>query len=155
MPEYREKLWPSPWLFVIIALVIPASLLVFLPISLLVGVLTAAGLYLGSVLVLVLASPTVSVSNGVLTAGRARIETRLLGEAVAREGADATLERGQKLDARAWLLIRGWITPVVRIPLEDPTDPAPYWLVSSRNPKKMAAAINGSRRPASDNSARF
>jgi hypothetical protein len=43
----------------------------------------------------------------------------------------------------------------VRIPLEDPTDPAPYWLVSSRNPKKMAAAINGSRRPASDNSARF
>jgi hypothetical protein len=155
MPEYREKLWPSPWLFVIIALVIPASLLVFLPISLLVGVLTAAGLYLGSVLVLVLASPTVSVSNGVLTAGRARIETRLLGEAVAREGADATLERGQKLDARAWLLIRGWITPVVRIPLDDPTDPAPYWLVSSRNPKKMAAAINGSRRPASDNSARF
>jgi hypothetical protein len=155
MPEYREKLWPSPWLFVIIALVIPASLLVFLPISLLVGVLTAAGLYLGSVLVLVLASPTVSVSNGVLTAGRASIETHLLGEAVAREGADATLERGQKLDARAWLLIRGWITPVVRIPLEDPTDPAPYWLVSSRNPKKMAAAINGSRRPASDNSARF
>jgi hypothetical protein len=151
MPEYREKLWPSPWLFVIIALVIPASLLVFLPISLLVGVLTAAGLYLGSALLLVLASPTVSVSNGVLRAGPATIETRLLGEAIAVDGADATLERGQKLDVRAWLLIRGWITPVVRIPLEDPTDPAPYWLVSSRNPKKMAAAINGSRRPASSN----
>ena len=91
MPVYREKLWPSPWLFVIIALVIPASLLVFLPISVLAGVLTGAGLYLGSALLLVLASPTVVVSGGVLTAGRARIETSLLGEAVAFEGADATL----------------------------------------------------------------
>lgn len=151
MPDYREKLWPSPWLFIIIALVIPASLLVFLPISVLAGVLTGAGLYLGSALLLVLASPTVVVSDGVLTAGRARIETSLLGEAVPFEGAEATLERGQKLDARAWLLIRGWIAPVVRIPLTDPTDPSPYWLVSSRRPQKMAAAINGSRRPASSN----
>ena len=151
MPEYREKLWPSPWLFVIIALVIPASLLVFLPISLLVGVLTAAGLYLGSAALLVLASPTVLVSEGTLTAGRASIETGLLGEAVAFEGAEATLERGQRLDARAWLMLRGWVTPVVRIPLQDPADPAPYWLVSSRHPQKMAAAINGSRRPTSRN----
>jgi len=151
MPVYREKLWPSPWLFVIIALVIPASILVFAPINMFVGVLTAAGLYLGSALVLVLASPTVEVSDGVLTAGHARIETRLLGEATAAEGADAIAERGTKLDARAWLLIRGWIAPVVRIPLEDPTDPSPYWLVSSRQPQKMAAAINGSRRPTSSN----
>lgn len=151
MPEYREKLRPSPWLFVIIALVIPASLLVFLPISMLAGVLTAAGLYLGSALLVVLASPTVQVSGGTLTAGRATIDTSLLGEAVAFDGADATAERGPRLDARAWLLIRGWVPGVVRIPLEDPTDPAPYWLVSSRQPQKMAAAINRSRRPASSN----
>ncbi|QYF75013.1 DUF3093 domain-containing protein [Cryobacterium sp. PAMC25264] len=151
MPEYREKLRPSPWLFVIIALVIPASLLVFLPISMLAGVLTAAGLYLGSALLVVLASPTVQVSGGTLTAGRATIDTSLLGEAVAFAGADATAERGPRLDARAWLLIRGWVPGVVRIPLEDPTDPAPYWLVSSRQPQKMAAAINRSRRPASSN----
>jgi hypothetical protein len=151
MPEYREKLWPSPWLFLIVALVIPASLLIFAPISMLAGVLTAAGLYLGTAVLLVLASPTVRVADGVLTAGNARIQTSLLGEAVPFDGTDATAERGTRLDARAWLLIRGWINPVVRIPLEDPADPAPYWLVSSRNPQKMAAAINGSRRPASSN----
>ena len=142
MPEYREKLWPSPWLFIIIALVIPASLLVFLPISLLVGVLTAAGLYLGSAALLVLASPTVRVSGGVLTAGRATIETTLLGDAVPFEGAEATLERGQRLDARAWLCLRGWVDPVVKIPLEDPDDPTPYWLVSSRNPEGLKAALS-------------
>lgn len=151
MPEYREKLWPSPWLFLIVALVIPASLLVFAPISMLVGALTAAGLFVGCAVLLVLASPTVRVADGVLTAGHARIETALLGEAVAFDAAEATAERGTRLDARAWLLIRGWIAPVVRIPLDDPADPAPYWLVSSRRPQKMAAAINGSRRPASSN----
>src|SRR5690606_10894103 len=30
---YRERLWPAPWIFLASALVIPASLLVFLPIS--------------------------------------------------------------------------------------------------------------------------
>lgn len=147
MPDYREKLWPSPWLFIVTALVIPASLLVFMPINTLAGILTGVGLYLGSALLLILGSPTVQVADGVFTAGRASIDTNLLGEAVAFEGAEATAERGPRLDARAWLLIRGWIAPVVRIPLEDPTDPSPYWLVSSRRPQKMAAAINGSRRP--------
>ena len=151
MPDYREKLWPSPWLFIVTALVIPASLLVFMPISTLAGILTGVGLYLGCVLLLILGSPSVQVADGVLTAGRARIDTSLLGEAVAFEGAEATAERGPKLDARAWLLIRGWIAPVVRIPLVDPTDPSPYWLVSSRQPQKMAAAINGSRRPVTRN----
>ena len=33
-PAYRERLWPAPWVFIATALVIPASLLVFLPISL-------------------------------------------------------------------------------------------------------------------------
>lgn len=148
MPEYREKLWPTPWAFVTAALVIPASMLVFAPISVLAGIITAAALYLGCVLVLVLASPVVSVTDGILTAGRARISVSMLGEAIPVDEPDASQERGPRLDARAWLLIRGWISPVVRVPITDPEDPAPYWLISSRNPKKLADAINGSRRPA-------
>lgn len=150
MPEYREKLWASPWLFVATALVIPASLLVFLPISMTAGIVTAAVLYAGCVAMLVLASPVVQVKAGELQAGRARISTELLGEATAFSGEEARQERGPRLDVRAWLLIRGWVDPVVRIPIVDATDPAPYWLVSSRHPQKLAAAINESRRPASN-----
>jgi hypothetical protein len=51
------------------------------------------------------------------------------------------------MDMRAWLLIRGYISPIVRIQITDPNDPAPYWIVSTRNPQKLAAAIEGSRRP--------
>jgi len=153
MPEYREKLWPAPWLFVATALVIPASILVFVPISMLTGILTAGVLYAGCVTLLVAASPVVRVQGGVLEAGPARIETAKLGEAQGFEGEEARQERGPRLDVRAWLLIRGWVDPVVRIPITDERDPAPYWLVSSRHPQKLAAAINGSRRPASGTSA--
>ncbi|TFD44414.1 DUF3093 domain-containing protein [Cryobacterium sp. TMT1-2-1] len=153
MPEYREKLWAAPWLFLATALVIPASILVFTPISLPVGVITAAGLYAACVVLLIVASPVVRVRGGVLEAGKARISTAVLGEAIAFQGEDARQERGPKVDMRAWLLIRGWVDPVVRVPIEDVSDPAPYWLISSRHPKKLAAAINESRRPASGTSA--
>ncbi|MDY7544108.1 MULTISPECIES: DUF3093 domain-containing protein [unclassified Cryobacterium] len=151
MPEYREKLWASPAPFLASALLMPASILVFAPISMLWGIIIAVVLYGAAVLTLLLTAPVVSVKDGVFTAGRARIGTELIGEAVPFEAAEATLERGRRLDARAWLLIRGWIRPVVRVPIEDPQDPAPYWLVSTRHPTTLAAAINGSRRPASSN----
>ncbi|WP_105036636.1 DUF3093 domain-containing protein [Cryobacterium aureum] len=145
MPDYREKLWPNAWAFIVTALVIPASILVLVPISLFAGIVTAAVLYGGCVLLLVLASPVVRVQNGELIAGPATISTTLLGEASAFEAKEATQERGPRLDARAWLLIRGWIDPVVRVPIVDAKDPAPYWVISSRHPRELAAAINESR----------
>ncbi len=146
MTPYREKLWPAPWLFISTALVIPASLLVFLPINQTVGVVVALVLYLGCVVLLILASPVITLSEHELVAGRARVPLGVLGEATAHHGEDARLERGPKLDARAWLLVRGWIDPVVRIALHDPTDPTPYWLVSSRRPEAIVAALEELRR---------
>ena len=40
-PNYRERLWPAPWVFISTALVIPASLLVFLSISTTPGIVCA------------------------------------------------------------------------------------------------------------------
>jgi len=141
MQLYRERLWPSAWVFLSTALVIPASLLVFLPISVPAGVVTAIVLYGGCVTVLIVTSPVVAVSDTHLTAGRARLPITLAGEPEVFMGSEATLERGQRLDARAWLVIRGWVSPVVKVPVTDPADPAPYWLLSSRRPQRVAAAI--------------
>jgi hypothetical protein len=69
----------------------------------------------------------------------------MVGAATAFEGADATLERGQRLDARAWLLIRGWVGPVVKIVVADESDPTPYWLVSTRNPAAFVSAITAAQ----------
>jgi hypothetical protein len=146
MPDdvaYRERLWPSPWVFLSTALVIPASLLVFLPISLPVGAVAAVVLYGAIVVVLLATTATIEVTPTTFRAGRAHIERRLIAGAHARHGADATAERGVQLDARAWLLVRGWIPGLVRVDLADPDDPTPYWLVSSRRPEQLAAALGG------------
>jgi len=140
-PLYREKLWPAPWLFISTALVIPASLLVFLPINWWVGVVTAVLLYAGCVIGLLLGSPVVEVTSSEFRAGRARLPLGVVGAVTGYRGDEAQLERGRRLDARAWLLIRGWISPVVKVDVADETDPAPYWLVSTRQPDAVIDAL--------------
>lgn len=145
MTEYRERLWPAPWIYLGTALVIPASILVFLPINLLAGIVTAVVLYGGCLALLAYGAPTITVAAGVLQAGRARLPLSVVGSVEAFEGEEARQERGPRLDARAWLLIRGWVDPVVRVGLEDPDDPTPYWLVSTRGPRELAEAIEAAR----------
>jgi hypothetical protein len=141
VPIYRERLWPAPWVFISTALVIPASLLVFLPISTTAGVICAIVLYGAIVVTLLATTPTVEVTADSFLAGRAHLPRVAVAEAEAFEGSEATEQRGTALDARAWLLLRGWIPGVVRVQLDDPSDPTPYWLVSSRRPAKLAAAL--------------
>lgn len=142
---YRERLWPAPWLFIGTALVIPASLLVFLPINMTAGVVVAALLYATCVVALLAASPVVEVTTTDFVAGRARLPIEIVGAVTPYRGDEAQLERGQRLDARAWLLIRGWVSPVVKVEVLDETDPAPYWLVSTRQPDAVIAAVKRAR----------
>ena len=146
MTIYRERLWASAWLFLSTALVIPASLLVFLPIDTRIGVIVAVVLYAGCVAVLLLSSPVIEVTDENFLAGRARLPIRFVGEATAFREPEATAQRGPRLDARAWLLIRGWIAPVVKLELTDPEDPTPYWVVSSRHPEKVVDALQLAKR---------
>jgi hypothetical protein len=145
---FHERLWPSVWVFVSCALVMPASLLVCLPINLLAGVIIAIVLYVAIVIVLVASSPLIEVTRGRFTAGRATVPIGLLGDVRGYFGEEATLQRGRLLDARAWLLIRGWVSPLVTVEITDPADPTPYWLVSTRNPDALVRAITTARTPA-------
>ncbi|MDX2025238.1 DUF3093 family protein, partial [Microcella sp.] len=54
--------------------------------------------------------------------------------------------RGQRLDARAFLVLRPDIPAVLRVAVTDPDDPTPYWLLSTRRPEELAAAIAASAR---------
>ena len=114
----------------------------FLPINFTVGVVCAAVLYAACVILLVISSPRIEVTDAVLVAGRARIPLANVGDASGYTGAEATAERGVRLDARAWLVIRGWISPVVKVDVKDDDDPTPYWLVSTRHPRDLVAALN-------------
>jgi hypothetical protein len=73
------------------------------------------------------------------------VPVHLIAGVTAFRGEEATLQRGRLLDARAWLLIRGWVGPVVKIDLADASDPTPYWIVSTRTPDALVAAIDTAR----------
>jgi hypothetical protein len=48
---------------------------------------------------------------------------------------------GRQLDPAAYVVHRAWVGPMVLLVLDDPDDPTPYWLVSSRHPDKVLAAL--------------
>ncbi len=127
------------------ALIIPACLLVFLPINSTVGVIVAFAAYAVIVVLLIVSTPAVTVSASELVAGRARLPITVIGSIEGFTKEAAQLERGQRLDARAWLQIRGWIDPVIKINVEDAADPTPYWLLSTRHPDALIAAIDHAR----------
>lgn len=144
-PLFRERLRPGPGIVLACALLIPGVTLVFVPINLALGAALGVAIYLAVLGVFAATTPTVEVRDGLLRAGRASIPVALLGASTAFQGEEATAERGTRLDARAWLLLRGWVRGVVRIELDDPEDPTPYWLVSSRRGDELVAALDRSR----------
>jgi len=89
-PSYRERLWPAAWVFVATALVIPASLLVFLPISTTAGIVCAVVLYGAVVVTLLVTTPAVEVDDAVFTAGRARLPRTVIASVAPFTGAGAT-----------------------------------------------------------------
>lgn len=86
-------------------------------------------------------SARIVVTDEWFQAGRACIERRYLGEVEVLEAARMRAVSGPEADARAFLALRPYVTAGVRITLDDPRDPAPYWLVSSRRPRSLAAAL--------------
>ncbi|QDG88011.1 DUF3093 domain-containing protein [Pseudarthrobacter sp. NIBRBAC000502770] len=138
---YREKLWPNAWIWVIAAGVSAAGILVFAPISMAAGYTAALILLAIITALLVLSTPAITVTADALTVGRATIERRFVGSVQHFEAGEATAERGTRLNGVAYLCIRGWIDPVVKIEITDPADQTPYWLASTRHPDKLTAAL--------------
>jgi membrane protein implicated in regulation of membrane protease activity len=140
---YTEKLWPNVWIWLVAAGLSSAGILMLAPISLAVGITAAIVLFVIIAVLLVLSTPTITVTASTLRVGRATIERSFIGTATAFSRAEATAERGTRLNGLAFLCIRGWVDPVVRIEITDPTDRTPYWLTSSRHPEQLVDALRG------------
>jgi hypothetical protein len=139
--SYTEKLWPNIWAWVIVVGLSAAGILIFIPISELAGIIAFVGLLVLQTALLILSTPKIEVTATTLQVGRAVIEREFIGAVSVYQGDDATEQRGTRLNGLAYLCIRGWIQPVVKVEITDPNDKTPYWLASSRNPERLAAAL--------------
>lgn len=139
--RYRERLSPSLWAIVSAAVAAPMAALVLTRIDTTLALV--GGILVGVAIVglMIAGSPSVGVQDGVLTAGRAHIDVVHTGEVVALTGDEARHARGPGLEPRSWHVIRGGIDGVVIVQITDPVDPAPSWVMSSRTPDRLAAAV--------------
>lgn len=138
---YRERLTPPLWLIVSAIIVAPMASLVLLREN--SSIALAAGVVVAVIVIalMLVSAKTIEVAGGELKIGKAHIPVDLLGEPVATTGEEARLARGQKLKAQSFTAIRGGIDGIVVVEVTDPADPTPAWVVSSRTPDRLAAAI--------------
>lgn len=143
--SYSERLWPSPGLLIALLLLLPAVYMVMTPLESALALPVAIAVYVLIAGSLVLLAPTIHVKGGVLIAGNAQVPVSELGEVQVLD--DASLRRtiGPGADARAYLLVRGFIHKGLRIELVDNEDPTPYWVLTSRRPRKFAQAIEAAK----------
>ena len=140
---YDERLGvPLRW-WALATMVLASMLLAFLVATPLWIALTGTAVLVVLVLTLFLGygAARISVHDGVLTAGRARIPLAHVGDVVPLDADDTRRLAGREADARAYLLLRPYLRRAVRIGIDDPADPTPYWLVSTRRPERLAAAL--------------
>ena len=139
--EFRERVLPS----VVAWLLVPAGGalvgIMLLPIGVWVGVVGTCVVALVVALLLWRASPQITVQGGTLTVDRARLPIQVISavDVLDRTGTEEAM--GPGLDARAYLRHRAWADHAVRVVLDDPDDPTPYWLLSTRRPAELATAL--------------
>jgi len=76
-----------------------------------------------------------------LHVGRAHLPVNFVSRAVAVAPTAKSAALGRQLDPAAYVQHRPWVGPMVLLVLDDPDDPTPYWLVSTRRPEQILAAL--------------
>jgi hypothetical protein len=84
---------------------------------------------------------TIEVAGGVFRAGRDTLPLSEAGEIVALDEKQAAQLRGPRADPAAHLFLRPYVKRGVYIAIADPSDGVPYWLVSTRHPDRLVAAM--------------
>lgn len=89
---------------------------------------------LAAVIVWWLGHSALEISGGEVRIRGAHVPLTYVSGAVALDAATLRLVVGREGDPAAFVSIRPWIGPGVQLWLDDPDDPAPYWVVSTRRP---------------------
>ena len=135
--EYAERLFVPWWLWLV---------------GLGIAALAATEMFLGWLPYLILLPPTayglwragrlpVAVRAGELYVDDAHLPLRYVAEVGVLDAAGKRAALGTGNDPLAFVVVRPWVPRAVLVVLDDPADPTPYWVVSSRHPEQLVRAI--------------
>lgn len=145
--RYRERLWVPWWWWPVgfgVAALIAAevnmgvrSLPNWVPYAVLFAVAAGVLLWLGRSEVRV----TTGADDTELWAGQAHLPASVITRSAEVPASAKSAALGRQLDPAAFVAHRAWVGPLVLVVLDDPDDPTPYWLVSTRHPDRVLAAL--------------
>lgn len=90
----------------------------------------------------------IRVVDGQLAVDDARLPVECVSAAVPLDGDGRRELLGPSADPLAFVVQRPWVRGAVQVLLDDPADPTPYWLISSRDPERLAATLTRAGHPA-------
>ena len=140
---YHEWLIPSVQSFAVAALLLPSFYLVLLPINEIAGLISGLAATIGIWVGMFAASARIYVTDAELRVAKARIPLSCLANARVIESEDRFIERGPRLDTRAFVRFQLGIRGLIRIENIDANDPTPYLLIATRHPSKLVKALSG------------
>jgi hypothetical protein len=140
--KFFEQLSWSIWIWSFIAMLcVSIYLSVWAPLgNIAASVITAlsfAGFYLLSIKM----RTTTAIDGQMLIANQAKIDLKFIKSATALDAAQFKRIAGVDADPAAYLAINFWSKTGVKVELKDKNDPTPYWLISSKDPKKLVKAL--------------
>lgn len=83
----------------------------------------------------------VTVRDGLLHVPGARVPVSLLSNGATLDRRALRLQTGPMADRRAFVVSRPWLHTAVLLLMDDPADPTPYWVVGTRRPAELLAAL--------------
>jgi len=87
----------------------------------------------------------IAVTGGELVVDDAHIPVRFVSDAVPLDAAGKREVLGVGAHELAFVVQRPWVGGAVQVMIDDPADPTPFWVVSSRDPVRLAAAIEAAK----------
>ena len=153
MRDYRERLHvPLAWWLLAVPTVLIIGATIYAGLSWPWPVVIVGGLAAGcAALLIALGLGSVEVGDGALRAGSAALPLTAITEVIALGERQSTRLRGPRADPAAHLYSRPYLKESVYVAI-DPTalatqsaSTAPYWLIGTRHPAELAAAIERCR----------
>jgi Protein of unknown function (DUF3093) len=146
MREYRERLHvPLAWWLLAAPSVLIIGATLYAGFSWPWPIVVIGGLAAGCTAILVsLGLGRVEVGEGAVRAGGDALALTAINEVVPLDEQQTTRLRGPRADPAAQLYSRPYLKRSVYLSL-DPTAPVPYWLIGTRHPEELAAAVERCR----------
>lgn len=145
---YSERLWVPwwYWLMGLLGVIVCTAQVSFNrdPIWLYVGgvIILAVGIWI----ILTMSKTTIKIEEDAtgerwLHAGSAVLPASVVEKSLVVPASAQRNALGRQLDPAAFLVTHGWVKTMVLLVLDDPQDPTPYWLVSTRKPEEVLKAF--------------